>query len=93
MAIHAYVFIECTPGNPILVAEGLRSVPGVEMAHAVTGAYDVIAFVRAETLAVLGELISARIHRLSGVLKTTTNVVVESEIVGGPAGRARGKRG
>jgi DNA-binding Lrp family transcriptional regulator len=92
MAIHAYVFIECTPGNPILVAEGLRSVPGVEMAHAVTGSYDVIAFVQAENLGVLGDLISTRIHRLSGVLKTTTNVVVASEATNGPTGSARGKR-
>jgi DNA-binding Lrp family transcriptional regulator len=90
--MHAYVFIECTPGNPILVADELRRVPGVEKAHAVTGAYDVIAFVQAENLAVLGELISARIHRLPGVLKTTTNVVLEADIPTGATKPARGGR-
>jgi len=77
MAISAYVFIESTVGKAIQVAEAAAKLPGVKMAHAVTGAYDVIAFVEAEDLLQLGELISSRIHRLSGVLKTTTNVVVE----------------
>ena len=46
------------------------------MAHAVTGSYDVIAFIEAESVAALGEFIGTRIHRLPGVVKTTTNVVV-----------------
>ena len=50
---------------------------GVKMAHAVTGSYDVIAFVEAKDVAALGEFISARVHRLPGVVKTTTNVVVD----------------
>jgi DNA-binding Lrp family transcriptional regulator len=77
MPIRAYVFVESTLGNAIEVARALGTVPGVRMAHAVTGVYDVIALVEAENLAVLGELLSRRIHRLPGVLKTTTNVVVE----------------
>jgi DNA-binding Lrp family transcriptional regulator len=87
MAIRAYVFIECLPGKPIQVAEALAKVPGTETAHAVTGAYDVIAFVSVENMAALGELISQGIHRLPGVLKTTTNVVVE------PTGRSGGTQG
>ncbi len=91
MAILAYVFVECTLGKARDVAAGLGKVPGVEAAHAVTGTYDVIAFVRAENLTLLGELVSGRIHRLSGVLKTTTNVVVAEDAGGGPAG-GRGRR-
>lgn len=90
MAIRAYVFIECLPGKPIQVADALAKVPGTEAAHAVTGAYDVIAFVSVEDMAALGELISQRIHRLPGVLKTTTNVVVESPT---RSGRTEGSRG
>ena len=78
MSIHAYVFVECTLGKATHVAEALGKMPEVEAAHAVTGAYDVIALVRAESLAALGDLLSSGIHRLAGVLKTTTNVVVES---------------
>ena len=76
MSIQAYVFIECAPGKPTDVSDALARLPGVEMAHAVTGSYDVIAFVRTEDMAALGDLLSRHIHRLPGVLKTTTNVVV-----------------
>ena len=92
MAIQAYVFIECAPGKPTQVADALTKVGGVEMAHAVTGAYDVIAFVRAESMAELGDLLSCRIHRLPGVLKTTTNVVVGETAANGSTGSDRGRR-
>ena len=93
MPIRAYVFVESTLGRATQVADALAKLPGVEMAHAVTDAYDVIAFVEAASLSVLGELISQRIHQLPGVLKTTTNVVVEGAAGNGPAGaRRRGKR-
>ena len=82
MAISAYVFIESTVGKAIQVAEAAAKLPGVKMAHAVTGTYDVIAFVEAADMLQLGELISNRIHRLSGILKTTTNVVIEEAQAG-----------
>ena len=77
MPVRAYVFIETTPGKPGQVADAIAKLPGVKMAHPVTGSYDVIAFVEAKDVAALGEFISARVHRLAGVLKTTTNVVVD----------------
>ena len=83
MSVQAYVFIECAPGRPAQGADALTGLPGVEMAHAVTGSYDVIALVRAEGMAELGDLLSRPIHRLASVLKTTTNVVVQ-----GGAGRS-----
>jgi len=76
MAVRAYVFIETIPGKPAQVADAAAKLPGVRMAHAVTGSYDVIAFIEAESVAALGEFITTHIHRLPGVLKTTTNVVV-----------------
>ncbi len=88
MAISAYVFIESTVGKALQVAEAAAKLPGVKMAHAVTGAYDVIVFVESADLVQLGELISGRIHRLSGVLKTTTNVVVEEGRTGKAARHA-----
>lgn len=77
MAIRAYVFVEVTPGKAGQVAEAAAKLPGVKMAHAVTGAYDIVAFVEAKDVTALGEFISTRLHRLPGVLKTTTNVVVD----------------
>jgi len=76
MAISAYVFIETTPGKSSQLAQSLLKLPGVRMAHAVTGSYDLIALVEAEDVAALGQFLTRQIHRLPGVLKTTTNVVV-----------------
>jgi DNA-binding Lrp family transcriptional regulator len=77
MAVRAYVFIDTTPGKAGQVADAAAKLPGMKMAHAVTGSYDVIAFVEAKDVAALGEFIAARLHRLPGVLKTTTNVVLD----------------
>jgi DNA-binding Lrp family transcriptional regulator len=77
MAVRAYIFIECTLGKATQVAEAMGNLPGVKMAHSVTGSYDVIAFVEAKDMTILGEFITGRVHRLPGVVKTTTNVVVE----------------
>ena len=92
MTVQAYVFVECAPGKPIELAHALTKIAGVEMAHAVTGAYDVIAFVRAESMAGLGDLLSRHIHGLPGVLKTTTNVVVHGASADDSTGSGRGRR-
>lgn len=76
MAITAFIFVECTLGKASQVAAALGKLPGVAMAHAVTGAYDVIALVEARDVAALGDFISSRVHRVPHVLKTTTNIVV-----------------
>jgi len=77
MAVQAYILVKCAPGTPHQVAAALTKLSGVEVAHAVTGVYDVIAFLRVESMAELGDLLSRRIQRLKGILKTNTNVVVE----------------
>lgn len=92
MSIQAYIFVECTLGRATHVVEALAKMPEVEAVHAVTGAYDVIAFVRVESAAALGDLLTGRIHRLPGVLKTTTNVVVELGSVDGVSDVERGRR-
>jgi DNA-binding Lrp family transcriptional regulator len=77
MAVKAYVLIDCTPGEPHDVVDALTKLAGIETAHAVTGSYDVIVFLRVESMAALGNLLSRQIQRLPGILKTTTHVVVE----------------
>lgn len=46
------------------------------MAHAVTGPFDVIAFVEAPDLTTLSDLLLAEIQNIEGVKKTQTAVVV-----------------
>jgi hypothetical protein len=45
MAIRAYPFVESALDRATQVAEALAKLPGVGMAHAISGAYDPIALV------------------------------------------------
>lgn len=77
MAVFAFVFLECTAGRAKDVARQVASIPGVKLSHAVTGPHDVIAFVEGPDINALGVTIISKIQAVSGVLRTTTNVVVE----------------
>ena len=86
MSVQAYILVDCASGKPFQIVRALRELTGVETVHAVSGAYDVIAFVRIESLAALRDLLTHRIQLLPGVVRTTTNVVVEHS----PARRSTG---
>ncbi|MBI5326839.1 MAG: Lrp/AsnC ligand binding domain-containing protein [Deltaproteobacteria bacterium] len=77
MSVSAYVFIECEHGKSMSVADKIGKVGGVREAHAVTGPYDVIAYVTASNFMVLGDVVIKKIQGVAGVRKTLTNVVVE----------------
>lgn len=77
MAVSAFVFLECTAGRAKDVAKQVALIPGVTLSHAVTGPHDVIAFVEGPDINALGMTIISKIQAVSGVLRTTTNVVVE----------------
>lgn len=79
MAIAAYIFIETTQGKAKMVSREVAKIAGVKIAHAVTGPYDVIAYVEADTISVLGDFIVSNIQAISGVLRTLTNVVIDTE--------------
>jgi DNA-binding Lrp family transcriptional regulator len=72
------------PGNPHQVVDAPRALPGVENTDAVTGTYDVIAFLRVESIAALGGLLTRAFHRMPGIIKTTTHVVVARHARHGP---------
>lgn len=77
MAVSAFVFVECAMGRAKTAAREITRLPGVKLAHAVTGNYDIIAFVEASDLEALGTTVVSKIQGVSGVHRTTTNVVVE----------------
>ena len=74
--IVSYVLVQLAPGNAKVAADRISRIPGVKMAHAVTGPFDVIAFVDVPDLDVLSDLVLSRIQRVKGVEKTQTAVVV-----------------
>ena len=79
MAISAYIFIETTQGKARSIAREIARIPGVKTAHSVTGPYDVITYVQADSINVLGDFIVTKIQAIPGVLRTLTNVVIDEE--------------
>ena len=76
MTTKAYVLIETAVGKTRDVLMALRSVNGVREADAVTGEYDVVAVVEAESLNAIGDLVTGNIHTIGGIQRTTTYLSV-----------------
>ena len=72
MSTKAYILIEVGVGKSRGVATTLRSLPGVKTVDAVTGPYDIIAVVEAPDLNAVGDLVTSRIHTISGIVRTVT---------------------
>jgi DNA-binding Lrp family transcriptional regulator len=79
MAIAAYLFIETSQGKARTIAQEVSQISGVKTANSVTGPYDVIAYVEAESVNVLGDFIVSQVQSIPGVLRTLTNVVIDAE--------------
>ena len=76
MTVSAYILIQTEVGKAASVAEEVRSIPGVVAADDVTGPYDVVVRVEADTMDELGRLMVSRVQMLDGITKTTTMPVV-----------------
>ena len=68
----AFVLIETTVGRTKEVASALESMARVESVDAVTGPYDVIAIIKAETLNEIGDIVTQVIHPIAGISRTVT---------------------
>ena len=73
--VRAYVLIQ-TAVRAAHVARDIRDVEGVESAEDVSGPYDVIVQVRADTMDSLGDLVVTRIQAVDGILRTLTCPIV-----------------
>jgi DNA-binding Lrp family transcriptional regulator len=58
------------------VAQQLRSVQHVQAVDVVTGPYDIIAVVDADDINTIGEIVTSKIHIISGVVRSVTCVAV-----------------
>lgn len=77
MPARAYVFIRALKGNAAAVAKGLTRIKNVKSARIVSGRYDVVALVEAETIEELGNIVLMRIQRVRGVQSTETAFITE----------------
>jgi DNA-binding Lrp family transcriptional regulator len=78
MATKAYLLVETAVGKTRDVASTLRDLSGIETVDVVTGPYDIIAVVNGDDMAVVGNLVTEKIHTVPGVVRTVTCVAVGS---------------
>ena len=76
MATRAYILIETAVGKSRDVSGELRALSGVETVDPVTGPYDIIAVVGAPDLNAVGDLVTSKIHTISGIVRTVTCLAV-----------------
>jgi len=77
MAASAFLFVECAPDKVKNALARLRRVPGVSLAHGITGEYDLIAMIVAPDVHALGKVVLEKVQSIPGVFKTTTNLVID----------------
>ncbi|MGE9807870.1 MULTISPECIES: Lrp/AsnC ligand binding domain-containing protein [unclassified Janibacter] len=74
--VQAYILIQTDVGRAASVAATIKDIAGVALAEDVTGPYDVIALVEANTVDELGKLVIAKIQDVEGITRTLTCTVV-----------------
>ncbi len=77
--VEAYVGVTTAPKSAALVTQRLASLPELRQLCSVSGEFDYLALLRAETTARLDALLD-EIGAIEGVLKTTTSVVLARRI-------------
>jgi DNA-binding Lrp family transcriptional regulator len=76
LVVKAYVLVQAQLGRSRSVAKAIMKVRGVKMVHAVTGLYDVIAYLELRDMTTLSELVMKKIQSVKGVERTHTAIVV-----------------
>ena len=78
MTTKAYVLIEIQVGKSKKVVEDIRRLKGVISVDIVTGPYDAIAVLETENINVLGELLTSKVHPISGISRIVACLAVKS---------------
>ena len=76
MSVRAYVLVQTEVGKAAQVAGEASAIDGVVAADAVTGPYDVIVRMEAESMDELGKIVVSRLQLIEGVTRTLTFQVV-----------------
>ena len=76
MTVSAYVLIQTEVGKAASVATSVSNIDGVRTAEDVTGPYDVIVRVEADTMDDVAKTVVSRIQMVDGITRTLTCPVV-----------------
>jgi len=85
--------MQLAPGKAKTAAEAISRIEGAKMSHAVTGPFDIIAFVEVPDFNALSDLVLAKIQNVDGVEKTQTAVVVTPDVLGQSSQKTRAHKG
>ena len=76
MAAKAFILIETAVGTNKRVISNIEKLKGIKSAESVTGPYDVIAVIEANSLTEIGEIVTGKLHTIDGVSRTVSCLVV-----------------
>lgn len=76
MVAKAYVLIETAVGRNKEVVAALEQLKGVKSVDIVTGPYDIIAIMEGESLNDIGDLVTGKIHPITGISRTVTCLAI-----------------
>lgn len=76
MATKAFVLIEAAVGRSKEVMTAIKQIEEASSVDMVTGPYDVIAILEAETLGQIGDIVTGKIHPIDGISRTVTCLAV-----------------
>jgi DNA-binding Lrp family transcriptional regulator len=76
MQAKAFVLIETAVGRNKDVANALKKLKGIKSVDIVTGPYDIIAILEAESLNDIGDLVTDQIHPIAGISRTVTCLAI-----------------
>jgi len=78
MAAKAFVLIETVVGRTKDVVTAINQLEGVKSVYTVTGPYDIIAIIEAESLNEIGDLVTGKVHPIAGISRTVTCLAIGS---------------
>lgn len=74
--VRTYVLVEMAAGHSRSLVEAVEGMDGAKDVVRVTGPYDVIVVLEADGVDEISDIVSRRIHSMTGVVRTTTCVSV-----------------
>ena len=82
MAAKAFILIETAVGRTKDVVASLQGLDGIKTVDPVTGPYDIIVVAEAANLNAIGDLVTGKVHPISGINRTVTCLQVQLTQIG-----------
>jgi len=76
MALSAFILIEVAGDHSKSAYKTIQRIAGVKAAYPVSGNYDLIVQIEADSMEVLSDLLMSKIRAVDGVTKTNTCIVL-----------------